>query len=150
MKRLLAFLFIAVLAFSLFPNKESKLFDNVSIDRVCLVANCELNLEDKIVSGNQFYYKMNRLQAKQEFNQNRKNIDGVVLYFDGTKKLNDIIDYYKISYYRGESVDNYDIYYGYSSYFNESYNLNGKRQNVQIAKLDNEIIVGFPAILTGF
>ena len=149
MKRLLAFLFISVsaLVFTSFSN-DSKIFSCPQISQICMISSQkydEKNFLQVIQNGGQFYY----LTQDTQIANTVKNYDGVVLYFDDST-LDYITNFYKISYFQGQNVENYKIFYGYTSFFDKSVYVQNKKVNVQIAITENQIIVGFPIILTGF
>lgn len=149
MKRLLAFFVCGgmIFLFSLFGDFD--LLGHDKISKVCVVSSCEVaNIGNVVKSGNQFYYTGSSEQIKSEF-KNFDNIDGLILYFSNCE-LNEITSYYKADFYRGGDVEGMQVYYGYTPYYKDSRDVNNKKINMQIVVCEEEIIVGFPAILTGF
>lgn len=147
MKRLLAFLFLTSFIFVLPMSGECKLFDNANITSAVFVCKDRLDDLQFVQSSEQYYYKAT--ENFSTFYKNFKNIDGITLYFDNYN-LQSLISDYKISYFKGGDVENYKIYYGYTNLYPQSFYMNNKKINVQIAVQGNQIIVGFPAILNGF
>ena len=135
MKRLLAFFVLCGLIFVFTFFNEFDILGNDKISKVCIVTNSQIASADTN-------------EIKEKFD-NLNNVDGIILYFENSS-LDDIVDFYNIDYYRGGDVEGKAVYYGYSPYYKENYSVNNKKVNVQISVQENQIIVGFPAILTGF
>lgn len=151
MKRLLAFLVVGglICVFSCFGSFD--LLGHDKISKVCVVTDTQVvsaECDNVIKSGNQYYYSGSREEIKNQF-KNLNDVDGVVLYFQNSN-LKEIVDFYKVDYYRGGDVEGMAIYYGYSPYYKTHQTIDNKKINVQIAISEGEIIVGFPAILIGF
>ena len=151
MKRMFAFiaLIACIFVFSLFGNFD--LLGHEKIYKVCIVTNSQIanaDCEDVIKSGNQFYYTGSKDEIKNIY-RNLHKVDGIILYFQNSN-VKELIDFYKIESYQSGDVDNLSMYYGYSPYYKDYNIINNKKINVQIAIGVQEIIVGFPAILTGF
>ena len=149
MKRLLTFLFLFIFLCALPLFSSQNIFNNKHISKAIIISKNDVEFDEnlKIVSGNQFYYTLQGDFEKESKNFN--SIDGVVLYFDNYS-LENLIKDYKIDFFKGQNVDNYEIFYGFTNIYKDFVYLNSKKVNVQIAVKENQIIVGFPAILTGF
>lgn len=147
MKRLLTFFIVSVLTLSVLPCSSKSIFD-ADFFQVCIISDQVLPEEDflKVLrSGDQFYYYSNEKDVYKEFS----DIKGVVLYFENYS-LQALANDFCLQYFAGENVDGKSVYYGFTPYFDKSIQLNSKRINVQIVLDGEQIIAGFPAILTGF
>lgn len=149
MKRLLAFLFVSALLIGLPMFAGRDVLQNEHISKAIIVCKEDIEFDDslKIISGEQFYYTL--LENFSEQAKKFKNIDGIVLYFYDYSFKNIVKDF-NIDFFEGQPAGEYQISYGYTNFFKDFVYVNNKQVNVQIAQKDNEVIVGFPAILTGF
>ena len=150
MKKLLAFLLLGGFLFGISTFGKFDLLGNDKITKVCVVSSGQVEVADTtivVASGNQYYYTSSPKEIKQQFDIDK--VTGVILYFNQAS-VEEIADYYNINYYRGGDVEDMPIFYGYTSYYKDFNMINNKKINVQIAVCGDEIIVGFPAILTGF
>lgn len=148
MKRLLAFLFVGVVAIFFLPQSSAGIFDNKHISRVCVVSKSSYDAQDfleVIESGEQFYYLTDDISKARQI----QDFDGVVIYFDDYD-FDSIVRDYNIDYFQGESIDGNPTYYGYTSLYKDAVSLKDKRVNVQLLVKPTQIIVGFPVILTGY
>lgn len=148
MKRLLAFFIIGGCLFGLSAFGK---FDILSYDKicdVCIVTKEDISKENVIQSGNQFYYSYSLEEAREVLPQIQK-VDGVILYFEEIK-ADEVFSFYHAQSFKGGSVDGNDVFYGYTPYFQDFYYQNNKKVNMQMLVKGEELILGFPAILTGF
>ena len=121
-------------------------FDFLSCcDEILVVSNKHLDGQDYIIkNGQQYYYKFDSLDS---FND--KDYIAYNFYFNNTAYFNDIVKNFSFLY-RGNSIENYQIYYGYyDGYFDFRY-IDGKKINVQVVVTDKQLIVGFPLVVTGY
>ena len=114
MKRLLAFLFVSVVAFGFIPfGSDQKLFSNPEISKICMISTQEYQDEgfsQVIQNGGQYYYFTQSPAAAKKV----KDYDGIVLYFENSA-FEDVVKFYKISYFQGKNVENYAIFYGFTT-----------------------------------
>ena len=75
--------------------------------------------------------------------------DGVIIVFDDcnvyetAQKLN-------MSTIKEEEIEGMKILYGYTTFYSGHIYIDGKQVNVQLVQKQNEVIAGFPIILTGY
>ncbi len=146
MKNLIVFFLIVSLFAFLYFQSPSLSFDEAC--SACFVVEKEVEGFDQIKNGNDFLVQVYE-DFENFYNSYNEIIKGFNLYFTSleidqfAKKVNGQI-------YQSQSVENIDIYYGYTSMFKDFRYLQGRKVNIQIAVKENEVIVGFPLILTGF
>ena len=78
-----------------------------------------------------------------------KSADAVQFYAEEAE-LDAILRKIKFQQLSSENVEGIEVCYGYSPCYSSAVMLDGKKVNVQIAKIDGRVIVGFPMIMTGF
>lgn len=154
MKRIIAFLILAALGCALTFAGEDSFFIQQGLERVTFVSKqlCEFeeDAEVKIIqSGNHFYISTSPENA-QRVGEKLSQVSGYVLYYDKTIDKEELLS--ALLDFRGEEsiVEGTKVVTGYTSHFKDFRVLNGKKVNVQIAFTEDNIVVGFPLILTGF
>ena len=146
MKNLIVFFLIVSLFAILYFQSPSLPFEEAS--NACFVVDKEIEGFDQIKNGNEYLTQVYE-DFENFYNLYTENIKGFNLYFKSldinqfAKKINGQI-------YQSQSVENIEMYYGYTAMFKDFRYLQGRKVNVQIAVKENEVIVGFPLILTGF
>ncbi len=149
MKKMIGFFLIILLLFvaSYFEDNKNVFQD---YNKIAIVSSIyyEKYQNNLVESGNNFYYFFN---ADQEYDLNDfEKIKGINYYFD----KNIPFSYFekKVDFiYKGEGkVDNYQIYYGYYGKYDDYRYVFNKKVNFELVKTDNEWIMGFPLILTGY
>ena len=78
------------------------------------------------------------------------NIEGLNFYFDKNTPFSFFEDNVDFIYKSDGKVNGYDIYYGYTVKYKDFLNINNKKVNFQLVNTQDEWIMGFPLILTGF
>ena len=147
MKNMVAFLFI----FILFPGVS--FFCNFTLPMgeaksAAFVSSDQFEGFETIKNGNDYIIKVYD-DIKEFYLKNEEFIKGFNLYFqsldnkDFAKKLNAQI-------YQTHDVEGMIMYYGYTNMYKNFEMVGGKKVNIQIAVKEDETIVGFPLILTGF
>ncbi len=151
MKKLIIFLFIiSIVAGSFcFLEKPVQIFDVSGVDEVCFVSGekCETAFET-VQCGDKYFNYFSFDEAKKEVSH-LKNLDAVQFYADQTE-LDTILKEIKFVSLLSEQIENIEIVYGFSPLYNKAIYLEGKKVNVQIAKVQDRVILGFPMILTGY
>lgn len=151
MKKLFAFLFIIALVmggFS-FSNGAEGIFAVEGVQKVCFVSGEEFGDEFECVKcGEKVFNFCSYDEAKAKTNLAKK-ADAVQFYAD-EKELGAMLKQIKFQQLFTEKVEQIEIFYGFSPCFSSSIMLDGKKVNVQIAKKDGKVILGFPMIMTGF
>ncbi len=150
MKRLLIFLMFILIIIIVYINKDKGLFNYKNITKVCIISkNSDIFAKEEVVkNGSQFYYILSREEAEDNV-KTFDEIDGVVLYLENSN-VEKIASYYHISYHQGKDIEDYKIYYGYTPRYSKFQFINGRKINAQIVVGNEQIILGFPMILTGF
>lgn len=151
MKKLIIFLFIiSIVAGSFcFLDKPAQLFDVEGVDEVCFVSGqkCDDAFES-VQCGDKFFNYFSFEEAKKQVSL-LKELDAVQFYADQTE-LDGILKKIKFIELSSEQIEGIEIVYGFSSCCDTAVFLQGKKVNVQIAKVDGRAILGFPMILTGY
>ena len=143
-KIMIGFFVFVILALSLQFVKVNEFDFLDGYNKILIVTEVELQNQRLLAqNGNNYYYEINDIDSLKEY-----DYIGVNFYFDKTNLSKLLSSFSNI--YRGKVVGTYDIYYGYSVNFKDSVKVDGKKVNVQIVRTENEIIVGFPLILTGY
>ena len=104
--------------------------------------------DNAIESGGKYYYFFD---AENEFDYEKfGNIEGLNFYFDKNTPFSFFV--YNVDFiYKSEGeINGYDIYYGYTVKYKDFLNINNKKVNFQLVITQDEWIMGFPLILTGF
>lgn len=151
MKRIVVFI-VAVVALVCPLFAGGKPFDAQNAVKVCYISHEELEMPDDvevIKNGNQFYYSFSGERYSELKNLFTK-FDGVNFYYQSGMKDEELIKTHNISSYYFSEVEGMKILYGYKNDFSDFRFIDGKKINVQIAWAENETIVGFPLILTGY
>ena len=151
MKKLIIFLFIiSLVAGSLcFVDKGEQIFAVDGVDRVCFVSNSKYDGEfESVQCGEKFFNFCTFDEAKEKVSL-VKSADAVQFYAEEVG-LDSILRKIKFQQLSSEEVEGIEVCYGYSPCYSSAVMLDGKKVNVQIAKIDGRVIVGFPMIMTGF
>lgn len=147
MKKMIVFFIICILLIgvSFFTNLGTSLD---SAKCAAFVINEKIEGYESIQNGNDSIIKVYS-NIQDFYTKYKKNIKGFNLYFE-TFDLTLFAKNLNAQIYRSHNVEGMEMYYGYTNMYGEWKNVNGKKVNIQIAIKDNETIVGFPLILTGF
>ena len=150
MKRIVAFFVIGLLALGILVGTGANKYNFEGLEKVCFVTDLtHSENENAVISGNDVYITVGVSEAKETMGK-LDNIKGYVLYFnndcDKDKLLNIFLDYSSDEYL----VGNTRIINGYSSKYSDFRLVDGKKYNVQVAFSEENVLVGFPMILTGF
>lgn len=150
MKKLIVFLFIIALVvggFS-FEGLSKGIFVAEGIEQVCFVSGKQYEDFESVQCGEKFFNYCSYEKAKEKAFL-VKNCDAVQFYTN-EESLKAVLD--KINYQQlySEVVEGIEIGYGYSPCYASSVFIDGKKVNVQIARKDGKVVIGFPMILTGY
>lgn len=147
MKRFVAFLFLIGL-FALVAVAPSEAI--VSADRVCVVAGESIDLQEaQVVQTSGAYYITLPINKLEQAKEQLKSIKGYVYYFNNNinrSKFNSFFDFK----FKESKVGDIVVWTGYTSSYKDYRIVNGKKVNIQLAFTKDEVIVGYPLILTGF
>ena len=104
--------------------------------------------DNAIESGGKYYYFFDNVSLidYEKFG----NIEGLNFYFDKITPFSFFEDNVDFIYKSDGKVNGYDIYYGYTVKYKDFLNINNKKINFQLVNTQDEWIMGFPLILTGF
>lgn len=147
MKNLVAFLFLTVLllAFCYFDFSPALPFDNAA--RASFVLEEKVEGYDYVQNGDEYIVEVYS-DIERFYQKYSDQIKGFNLYF--SENVEQIIQTLSGQIYRSQDVEGMKIYYGYTNLYNDFRYVSGKKINVQMAEQENQVIVGFPLILTGF
>ncbi len=152
MKRLIAFIFIVILSFLvLLTSKNNKIFD-YDYEKVIIVTKNENLLKDceKIVNGDNFYFIVEKEKKDRVENLYFSNTLGVVFYYNKNLTFNSFNKRFNYSLFGGKSIEDREVFYGYDKNYSDYRILENKKVNVQLVRTENEWILGYPLIITGF
>ncbi len=137
MKCLMCFSLLIAFIFPLFNVQKSDIFAVEGISSIYFV---------KEEDGKMRY----AIQEKSEISLLELNeIEGVILTFED-EELDEIAHRLNLKMVREEVIDDMKLIYGYTDLYDDFIYLDGKQTNVQILKRQNEVVAGFPIILSGF
>ena len=150
MKKLLSFiLIIFMISLTFFiKNNENPLFFCEKVYKTCFVVDESIESEDMVNCGSKNFLYFNTDDG-YEFIKSGVNVDAMQFYLKDIT-LDDLLDLLDISIIDEQEVENYYCIYGYSPYYQDCVFIGGKKVNVQIVTENDEIIAGFPLILTGY
>ena len=150
MKRLLVFIVIVIfISLTCFvKNSSNPLFTLAETDRVCLIVEDGSLSEGEIIdSGSVDFVYM----SKEEALKATKNVilHGVEFYLSNIE-VEEIIKILKADVIKESEIGGLNLIYAYSPFYQDNITMDGKKVNVQLALKGDEIIAGFPIILTGY
>ena len=150
MKKLIAFcLFgLSLFGFQFIPKEDNKeIFSLSGISQACLVTTDNFESENSLTTLDYTYVYAGKDEAFELYKQ--INPKAVILFFQNLKP-DDLMKSLNMLVLKEEYINDCKIIYGYTSKYNNFRLIENKRVNVQIACKNNEIIAGFPLILSGF
>ena len=157
MKKLIALIFLSLM-FTGVKFYHSGDFDTLKgYDKVVIV--CEklkaekienIGFDQQIESGNDIYFifknkSFNDLKAKF-----KNDFKGVNLYFNNSFSLKDFENMLNLTFSENYKIDSYQVYSSFYEGFLDFKIVNGKKINVQLVKTQQNWVLGFPLIITGF
>lgn len=151
MKKIIIFVFLAIcLSLTSLKNYSiDLLLSDFEVDNICLVTSEKVENEDVefVVCGNKYFNYCTVDLAKKLINE--IDCDAVQLYFDKElfENLKKTLKYQNV---KTEKINNLCIFYGYTSFYQDCVYIDNKKVNVQFVLNDNNLVVGFPMILTGY
>lgn len=151
MKKLIIFLFIISLVGGslIFFDKSEPIFAVKGVDEVCFVSGEKLNGEFSYVECGDKIFNFCTFDEAKEKAELLKSADAVQFYADEDKLL-DILKKIKFQSLYSEDVDGIEICYGFTPCFADAVIIDGKKVNVQVAKREGRVVLGFPMIMTGY
>lgn len=154
MKRIVVFFMLINLLLLLPFDKQSflPLYKLHNTEQICFVCEKEVDINNKLVEnliengGVKYLYtsKENALALSKKL-----RYSSVEFYLKNISlsKLKDILDFTTLKI---QTLNETIIVYGYSSFYTDYIYMDNKRVNVQLAIKNDDIIAGFPLIVTGF
>ena len=149
MKILITILFLPILLFSISYFSTDITIPMQNVNSVCFIVDKDFEGLDCIKNGDQYILTIYS-DFENFYKTNKNNIKGFNLYFDKNFNINDFCKQIHASTFKGKSIDENQILYGYTNEYNDFRYVDGKKINMQIVINENEIVVGFPLILSGF
>ena len=149
MKTLVAILFLPLLCFAVYYFSAEEILPIENAKAVSFVTTKKFEGLDCIKNGNDYIVTVYS-DFSNFYTTNKDFIKGFNLYFDKNFNLDIYLKQLNAIVYKSCDVDSKEIYYGYTNIFNDFRFVDGKKINLQIAKDENAVIIGFPLILTGF
>ena len=148
MKRMIAFIFILFALFGVAVIKVNmpKVLD---YDRVIIISNKKLNYSN-IKNGNDFYYTFDKNQTKELKEINICDIKGMVFYISKQYSIDNFQKQFNFLITNKSKIDEKDVYYGYDKNYHDFRIIDGKKINFQLVKSEDNWILGYPMIMTGF
>ncbi len=150
MKKLLLFFIVIIIGLSINFFKSDDIFSIPNINSVCFVADYsavkDKNL-DFVECGNDAIVFSNIEDAREIYYDLEPKC--TVLSLQNTS-LDQIKDLLKINYSFNQDLEGLTITYGYTPSFDKFQYVDGKKINVQIVEKSDEMLIGFPIIMTGY
>lgn len=157
MKHLLSFLFvIGLLVFSFsYSNKQSEIFSYFTQGDCFFVVSKDANISNlpaeinTILNGDDIIISAKTSLAKYIFQTLEKSkIKGFSFKFESTfKSFKQNLNF---KYFKGEHNENANHYYAFFNNNADFVFVKGKKVNAHIVEKENNLIVGFPIILTSY
>ena len=150
MKKIFVFVFIVlIIGVTYFvKNSYNPLFTLAETYRGCLIVkNGSLNEGEIISCGDvDFVY----LTKEEGLNSIKKvPLEGLEFYMNNVD-AEEILNILKATVVQENEIENLRLIYAYSPYYQDSVMVDGKKVNLQLAFDGDNLIAGFPLILTGF
>lgn len=153
MKKLIVFILIlCCIASTAFVKVETNpLFSLSGVEKVCFISSQKYESVDLecVENGDKFFNFCTLENAKENLSEYQKYMDGMQFYLKNSS-YEALKNRLKIELVSVQEVDGMKIYCGYTPYVQFNILLNDKKVNIQIAEKADEIVVGFPLILTGY
>ena len=153
MKKLM--LFLLVLA-CLIPTMFSKVDTNPlfyldGVEKVCFVAERKFEVEgvEVVQSGNLYYNYCSLETARENIKDFNRKLRGFQFYFKDCD-VQGLLTKLKCEILTTTEIGNMTVLCGYTPYYENNIYVNSHKVNLQIAETEDEVIVGFPLILTGY
>ena len=150
MKRMIVFLFLCIfmIAFAFFKSND---FSFLNCNKFVVVSKFEINESDKIIqNGNQYYNIFSSNPKDYLKSEVKNNADGYVFYFDSNNTKEDFEKLLGYDLTSCSEIEDYNCFYGYYNGYKDFRYVNGKKINFQLVLTEEEWILGFPVILTGY
>lgn len=137
MKGLVLFLTALALLAPLYNVQRKDLFDIEGVDSIYFVI------------GNKGKQNI-VLQDKEKVEQaDLSQAEGVIMLFDNLS-LVEVAEVLGMKKIKEETVEEMSILYGYTNLYSDFIYIDGKQSNVQLVQKQNQVVAGFPIILSGF
>lgn len=153
MKKLIVFGLVLLCLVSTLSVKieTNPLFALKNVEKVCFVSNTKMIEDDveTVVCGDKYFNFCSLSVAKENLKKIEKDLDGIQFYLQNTS-FEELTKQLKLQIVTSNQIEGLTIICGYTPYFQDCIYLDNKKVNVQIAVKSNEIVAGFPAILTGY
>ena len=150
MKKLLSFLLILSALASTFvlKNEAGDIFSFDGCEQVCFVSERDFGFESQR-SGDKIFNFCSYEKAKEIYDDVKDELDGIQFYFKtfDKEKFYKKFRVYELS---KSQIDDMDIVYGYTPFFEKAMIIEGKKANFQLVQNEEWTILGFPIILTGY
>lgn len=153
MKKLIVFILIlCCIASTAFVKVETNpLFSLSGVEKVCFISSQKYESVDLecVENVDKFFNFCTLENAKENLSEYQKYMDGMQFYLKNSS-YEALKNRLKIELVSVQEVECMKIYCGYTPYVQFNILLNDKKVNIQIAEKTDEIVVGFPLILTGY
>lgn len=152
MKRLIAFVFIIISSFLLLATKNNNKVFEYDYEKAVVVTKNENLLEDceKTINGENVYFLVKKEQKEKIENLDFSSVIGLVFYFDKEIKYDYFNKRFDYTLFGGKIIEGRQVFYGYDKNYCDYRIIENKKVNVQLAKTEDEWIIGYPLIITGF
>lgn len=153
MKKIIVFvLLIAAICSTAFVKFEKNpLFDVGQVEKVCFVNSRPISGEgiDAVYCGDMVFNYCSLETAQKNLKNLKNDAKGIEFYIKNVK-IDDILTKLDAEVISNQTIDQLCVICAYTPYYQDCIYINGKKANLQIAHINNQIIVGFPTIFTGF
>ena len=155
MKKLVIFILIlCCLCGTMFVKTQTNpLFLHKDVESVCFASATNYEKEnldvESVACGDVFFNYCSLSTARQNLQKLKKNATCIQFYLADSDII-DLLGELKCQNITESQFDNICLYSGYSPFCQSAVFVDGKKTNVQIAVSNDEIVIGFPVILTGY
>lgn len=153
MKKFIVFAVIlaAVCCTPLLKLAKNPIFSFSQVEKVCFVKSEKVNLDgfETVYCGDLVFNYCSFSTAQKNLEILKNDIKSVEFYLKNAK-IDEILKKLDAQTISEQTIDGLCVICAYTPYYQDCIFLDGKKVNLQISCVDDQIIAGFPAILTGF
>lgn len=150
MKKIVALIFVIglVVGVSLLPTKFN--FCDFNIKQASAVLDLEVALtsgEEFVVNGNDAIIYLDP-EKVDDFNQNY-DVKALILVLD-KNEFNNLAEKMKLQKISNIEIENMNVEYFYTPLFSKSFIADGRKINAEVVESGDNVVIGFPNIMTGY
>ncbi len=153
MKRVIVFVFLilCLVMTNLGKLQRNPLFAIDGVEKVCFISGDSFDAYgvETVKCGELAFNFCSVETARKNLRNFNKNLLGIQFYFSNVQK-DDILKSLKSEIVCEEAINKLKVLNCYTPYYQDCIYINGKKVNMQIALSEENIVAGFPVLLTGY